>query len=356
MVRLKVSKNKQKHRMERDIHKIEDLFIKGKRIEDAKLVFFDKKDEQRYNPFYKKLIEETPNLTRPLKPLTHWYFRDTHGNEYRIRKSILQIKDIDGGKTATIESGKEYLLLSQYFFRIFLENNGYPKDTKISNEFVKENIIKKRNFSIFAIEKTGRISVVWSTKSILKQTMNQYVAILVINNEILGYVTCEIWDEKEIKDCFEGDHSVYPNMNKAVYISYVKIHPDFQGRGYCRPLVSFTIKQLRKLGYEMLHIENASRTARIEGEEGIPACICYYRAGIDNNYKMRYFDKVTNSFKIMYEKNCLEDRPLPNEYYYISDDIPKRGREILQRVGKRLVKSRKLAKDAVKEFERRTKK
>ena len=43
---------------------------------------------------------------------------------------------------------------------------------------------------------------------------------------------------------------------------------------------------LKKLGYEMLFINNASST-----NKGIPACICYYKAGIENGYKMRYGPK-----------------------------------------------------------------
>ena len=44
------------------------------------------------------------------------------------------------------------------------------------------------------------------------------------------------------------------------------------------------IKHLKRLGFDMLFIENAS----IQKVSSVR--ICYYKAGIENNYNMRYKD------------------------------------------------------------------
>ena len=53
----------------------------------------------------------------------------------------------------------------------------------------------------------------------------------------------------------------------------------------------------------MLFISNVSRTAG-----GVPACICYYNAGINNNYKMRYKQPTEQSIRkrlILLEKSVI---------------------------------------------------
>ena len=49
-----------------------------------------------------------------------------------------------------------------------------------------------------------------------------------------------------------------PNSSFNLYIARVDIHPDYRGRGLCKPLLSYAIKQLKILGYRFLFINNAS--------------------------------------------------------------------------------------------------
>uniref|UniRef100_A0A6C0IXJ3 Uncharacterized protein n=1 Tax=viral metagenome TaxID=1070528 RepID=A0A6C0IXJ3_9ZZZZ len=71
------------------------------------------------------------------------------------------------------------------------------------------------------------------------------------------------------------------------------------------------IKQLKILGYQFLFINNASQT-----NQGIPACICYIKAGTDNQYKLQYNDYKTNEFKNMNVTYCLSHKFISRDYYY----------------------------------------
>jgi hypothetical protein len=154
--------------------------------------------------------------------------------------------------------------------------------------------------------------MIWNQRNLLNES---YSAIIIVNNDIVGRVTCEILEESEMKEFLFSQNIIYPNMN--LYISNVDIRYDYQGKGLCKPLLSFMISQLKRLGFKLLFIENASRT-----NGGLPACICYYKSGIDNNYKMRYKSR-SNVIKKMKIDDCRK-KPIPTAYYYISDKIGKR--------------------------------
>ena len=122
----------------------------------------------------------------------------------------------------------------------------------------------------------------WDTKSkkifqnfTEKNNNDTFLATLLIKNKPVAL--CVTKDKKGWKKMTHKD----PKFN--LYISRVDVHPDFQGKGLCKPVVSYMIQHLKRLGYRFLFIHNASLT-----ENGRPACFCYYKAGIDNNYKMQY--------------------------------------------------------------------
>ena len=66
----------------------------------------------------------------------------------------------------------------------------------------------------------------------------------------------------------------------------------------------------------MLFITNASNI-----KDGIPACVCYYKAGIENGYKMRHGSKT---FTKMDLDDCTSVN-MPKDYFYMSNVIYKRG-------------------------------
>ena len=64
------------------------------------------------------------------------------------------------------------------------------------------------------------------------------------------------------------------------YISNVDILNNYQGKGLCRPLLSYTIKYLKEqLGHTSLCIFNASFNL-------LPACYCYYKSAKENGFKV----------------------------------------------------------------------
>ena len=106
-------------------------------------------------------------------------------------------------------------------------------------------------------------------------------------------------------------------VDEYVDINFVKVHPHFIGKHLCKPIVSYMIKNLKNLGFKELYIENESTTL-----EGIPACYCYYRAGIDNGYTMQIVNLKKDDSPgppITYHPMSVEDcrrTPIPRHYSY----------------------------------------
>jgi hypothetical protein len=72
------------------------------------------------------------------------------------------------------------------------------------------------------------------------------------------------------------------------------------------------INHLKSMGYRFLFIENASIT-----NDGHPACFCYYKAGIDNNYKIQYSLLTDKTVHDMTLEDCnLRGKNLPRTYLY----------------------------------------
>lgn len=197
----------------------------------------------------------------------------------------------------------------------------------MTNELFDKLILtnKSIDYKFIPIYTENKKEIIWSINDMLTYNYD-YFAICVLDDMIIGRVTSKILSEQEKKKEYDDREIMYPNMN--LYISHVDIHPWFQGNGLCRPLLTFMLKHLRNLRYEMLYIAN-----ELESYGGVPACICYYKSGIDNNYRMRYADRglsLSNTklfgFKSMTSDTCF-DIPHPSNYYYISEEIGKRGKE-----------------------------
>lgn len=137
--------------------------------------------------------------------------------------------------------------------------------------------------------------IIWSTSKILPENVNQWAAILYSNRELLGYSNGYVSDNGDIKD----------NNPLSAYIAFTNIHPDYIGSKLCKPLMKFTLQQLiRKFpSLKIIKITNVSETLN-----GLPACLCYYRAGHDLNFKMAPEDDE--------KKKCFSDNPR-GDYYYI---------------------------------------
>ena len=306
-----------------DIHNVENLIVKGNDIANGKLIFFDKLLESDYNQIYVNLIINSPIITST-EILQRWVFTDANGIDYKVKKTALDVIEKGGTKIGTVKEDKITKFMMRPFIRRFLNNNGFDIDTEITEHFMKNEIISKYKFYETDYE---YIRTLWNIRDSFDSLENHCMAIIVIDNDIVARVYCTIFTDSEAEDYFIDNNIMYPRMK--LYIARVDTRLDFQGQGLCKPLLSYMIKHLRRLGYEMLFIDNASNTAVVKGEEGIPACICYYRAGINNNYRMRYYNRITDTFDNMDETVCFQ-KPQPDQYYYISDNIFKRGKDKLQ--------------------------
>tara|TARA_Y100000385_G_scaffold287806_1_gene352897 strand:+ start:28 stop:999 length:972 start_codon:yes stop_codon:yes gene_type:complete len=313
-----------------DIH-----FKESFRIENynAELIFFDKKNSKEWDSYYVNLINTAPTLTS-MKYNIRWILEihdkeNNSKNEYKVKKSGLNIQYFKNKEEIDRVNPIKFLhyrknLLTNLSIKELLINNDLSDETIMTNELF-DKLILNNNYKFIPIY-TEVEEIIWEI-DYMTNNNHDYFMICVINDKIVGRVTCNILDDnKKIRE-YMGKDTMYLNMN--LYIANVDVHPDFQGKGLCRPILSFMIKHLRRMDYEMLYISNESETYG-----GIPACICYYKSGIENNYKMKYAVKgldISNknvvNFKPMNTNSCIEDIPHPSTLYYISDKIGKRGKE-----------------------------
>jgi len=297
-----------------DIHQIKNKIVRGV---DVKLVFFDKNFEQNYDSTYVKMIQESKTIEEDLY-IDRWFFKDNADNEYELKGGCIE----NYGGVATIKDTCKNIMWKK-ITNLFIENNGLPKGTKITNNIIHKHV---RHVHVYK-QNINRPIKIWDISGLLEFV---YSAIIIVNDEIIGIVKSEIIPPDEIKDLQNDNYIMYPNMN--LYISRVDIRPDYHGKGLCKPLLTYIIGQLKRLGFEQLFIENGSQME-------IPACVCYFKSGVDNKYNMRYRDSKKKSFKKMSIDTCFKT-PLPKTYYYMSNNIVKRATNKI----KKAMKTRKSKK------------
>lgn len=277
-----------------------ETIVRGKQI---KLVFFDNARLEEYNPELLDLVVNSKIIEKD-NFIKKWFLIDDFGNEYSLLKNALIINSLED---KAIFSHERRQMLTIIFSK-FLENNDLPPDTTFENE----KLIELLDSLTISNRLVNKKIVIWDVTKILNC---EYSGALIVNNEVVGKVECDILDKDEILESYrEGD---IPYKNMSLYISRVDINSNFQNKGLCKPLLSFTIRNLKSLGYEMIFIENASYT-----KEGIPACLCYFKSGVDSGYKMRYLEN--SSIKKMKVTDCFK-KPKPTTYYYMSENIYNRG-------------------------------
>ena len=164
------------------------------------------------------------------------------------------------------------------------------------------------------IEYSSKISNDWDIKDIFINSggnENDYISLMINKeyNSIIGVITAFLQDEKDTFQEFLDGDIPYPQM--LLYISRVEIHPLYQNKGLCKNFLSYFLKQMIRLDYDYIFIDNESDTA-----DGIPACKCYYKAGILNNFVLRYDDKKKPV--VMDLDTCNKKNKLKTTYYYIS--------------------------------------
>ena len=316
-----------------DIHFIEDKIIRG---EEITLVFFNKDTREHHDSKYIEMIDKSPVLYRDFW-VNVYRIKDDLGNEYVVKK-VDAIAE-DGSSDWKQDSKMDCKLIldkrvlgrtvipffkTKLIFKKFLENNSLPIDTEMTEVFFDKYLAHLNVFRKF--ENRGIRN--WNLDYSQLINGNKCFALVIVNGEIAGNITCESFSDEDALQYVRDKDIMYPEMN--LYISNVNVRIDFQGKGLCKPLVTYMVKHLKRLGYDMLFIENASRTGG-----GIPACICYYTAGIFNNYNMRYKVPAGESigiedsdpFKKMSIGDCFKGKNMPSTYFYVSDKYTKSAKE-----------------------------
>jgi len=299
-----------------DIHYKQLVYKKGLIVPNAELVFFRPKDLTNYEPKYLDIVSKSKVFTESYEQ-TEYYFTDDDGIDYRIKKWLIAEEiDIDGSIIYNIKASDKLglRLLFRNELAKFL-NNHFPdmEDKYPNDQFILDNIINKPFFNIKS-KLVTKYRNIWDMRRVLTyiQSDSQVnIALLIVDNNIIGRVFTELIDDEDIKDYFDDKLIMLPSIN--LYISKVDIRPDYQGTGLCKPLLKYTLEILKSIGYNMLFIDNASKT-----RDGIPACICYLKAGIENGYSVHVKDKESEEFRVMTENDCLNGYT-KGSYNYIID-------------------------------------
>jgi len=286
-----------------DIHYKQLVYKKGLIEPNAELVFFRTKDLINYEPKYMDIVSNSKVFTESYE-LTEYYFTDDDGIDYRIKKWLI-IEQVSEDDTIIYDIKASNKLGLKLLFRtelIKFLNNHFPdmKDKYPNDQFIFDNIINTSFFNIKSRIVTKSRNI-WNMRRVLtniRPDSEINIALLIIDNDVIGRVFTELIDDVDAKDFFRNKLIMLPSMN--LYISRVDIRPDYQGNGLCKPLLKYTIEILKSIGYKMLFIENASKT-----RNGVPACICYITAGIENGYSTHVKDKESEKFREITKNDCL---------------------------------------------------
>ena len=319
-----------------DIHRIQIL------DDGTQCVFFDKSLKESWDPQYSTLFKTDSSI------ITQYFLSDDQGNKYVLIPNVL----IDG----VLIDGKQYLNIGPY--RKLCQNMGWEfkiADTKTPETSEKIKALIGDKLEITTETSTERISTDFGD----------------------GYLV-------DLEELYSGDKK-YPLIsilkdreNKLIGLAYivslkvpididkVLVKKEYQGRGYCKKLLTYFIGQLKLLGIKSMTIYNASRVGPPIGHPGEPACKCYFSSGIDNGYNVYYnLDEEGEKKELTYEM-CKEN---PNVcagaiYYYelkqsqgggIMNRIEKGNKNILKRrTNKRRTNKRRKYKR--RKYKRRTNK
>jgi hypothetical protein len=87
--------------------------------------------------------------------------------------------------------------------------------------------------------------------------------------------------------------------SEAARLDIVMIKPTFQGQRLCKPFVKMALTHLLSLGFRRISVDVFSKTL-----DGIPACLCYYRAAKELNLQV-YHVETNTKLPLLNEALCL---------------------------------------------------
>lgn len=300
----------EKNILEDDIHFIQEKSVRGI---STKCVFFNKEHEEKWSPEYTEIIRNDPIVYKD-RMVSRWFLKISDTIFFEIRRSVTHrvVPNSDDATmgTLTFNENKKYKgIFYQRDLPRFLKLFGLPELTPREDDKIKELALQ---YPVVLKEYNSPLEIWNITNSIYR---NNFLVTLFIKKKPVAICISEIIKAEEISDYLDAAYIPNPSFN--LYIARVDVHPEFQGKGLCKPVVSYMIQQLKRLGYRFLFIENASST-----EDGHPACFCYYKAGVDNDYKIQYISLGDNTFHDMKLEDCyLKGKLLPRTYLYSLESI-----------------------------------
>lgn len=165
----------------------------------------------------------------------------------------------------------------------------------------------------------------------------EYITLAYHGKKLIGHVSCH--EDMSNGNSTTFDHEINPQLPRksptdlhiepvnVVYIGDLAIIKEYQGKGLCSKMLDFTINKFREMNKNVLHIWNNSDTF-----DGVPACKCYTKTGINNDYIIVVRNKESNERPKYQKYETLESleciKPLPgriyfyfNRNYYYSDEM-----------------------------------
>ena len=163
--------------------------------------------------------------------------------------------------------------------------------------------------------------LIWSRNQAAETKNCDYFALMIDpeKNALAGVAKAYI--NRPGSDTYEAPlgSDILPDTVEYIYISEVDIHPNYIGKGYCRPLVTFLMDKISEVlpTHKYFSIDNASIN-----DEGIPACVCYVRSGTENGYDVYYGEYQSSMVNKMTPELCYTSDEqtrfkMPDMYYYV---------------------------------------
>ena len=279
-----------------NIHLLENHIIRDAVVE---LIFYNPHYRYMWDKNYIRLVKNDEILLGE-QTFLKWFLVLEDTNYIQLIKRVINPCIINPNEGKIDVTNQRFMMSVR--FKEFLKYYNLPGYIEQNDRRVID--ILKRSTPILKTRR--KPTKIWDITDSL--TNDNYVAIISIENKAVGICVSEVITEKELSEHLKDNY--IPNSSFNLYIARVDIHPDYRDKGLCKPLVSYMIKQLKILGYKSLFINNASSTSN-----GVPACFCYFKAGINNDYTLTY--NKGSSFIRMVEEDCkLVDNKLPRDYFY----------------------------------------
>ena len=143
-----------------------------------------KKQKDLYDTKFVKMISDSEIVYKEYF-IDSWYIIDKKGEKYPIKQIALNIDN-----EPFIKPKYETNFMFKNNFILFLENNNLPKDTIIDNLFFDKHI---KGLKI-KFGKQKRSQAIWNISKLLK---NDYSAIMILEDKIIGIVSAEIISDED---------------------------------------------------------------------------------------------------------------------------------------------------------------